>query len=274
LYRSNSLPALLQERLAVRQNEHLFADVLVAISGDEAGWRALEQALVLAQRETSHLHGLHVLASANEKKLTRAHAIRDEFDRRCQAAGVPGELSIEKGRTSRLVCERARWTDLVILSLNFPPSDQPISRLSSGLSTILRRCPRPVLAVPGNPSKLERLLLAYDGSRKADEALFLSAYLVARRELPLVVVTVIEYGRTTFASMEYAEKYLRAKGIRATFIREQGAVAPAILHTAEDYACDLIVMGGYGFNPVMEIVLGSSVDEVLRTTHNPVLICR
>jgi nucleotide-binding universal stress UspA family protein len=263
-----------QERLAVRQDERLFADVLIAVSGDESGWRALDQALILAQREDSHLHGLHVLASENEKKLARAQRVREEFDRRCQEARVQGELTIEKGRTSRLVCERARWTDLVILSLNFPPSAQPVSRLSSGLSTILRRCPRPVLTVPGTPSKLERPLLAYDGSRKADEALFLSAYLAARRELPLVVVTVIEFGRTTLASLEYAEKYLRAKGIKAQFIKEQGPVAAAILRTAEAHACDLIMMGGYGFNPVMEIVLGSAVDEVLRTTRTPVLICR
>jgi nucleotide-binding universal stress UspA family protein len=36
----------------------------------------------------------------------------------------------------------------------------------------------------------------------------------------------------------------------------------------------LIIMGGYGFSPVMEIVLGSAVDEVLRTSRRPVLICR
>jgi nucleotide-binding universal stress UspA family protein len=33
-------------------------------------------------------------------------------------------------------------------------------------------------------------------------------------------------------------------------------------------------MGGYGFNPALEIVLGSTVDEVLRTGQLPVLICR
>jgi nucleotide-binding universal stress UspA family protein len=263
-----------QERLAAHHGENLFTDLLVAISGDDSSWRALDQALVVAKHEAAHLHGLHILSSTNEKKLARAQAVREEFDRRCQAAEVPGDLAIEKGRTSRLICERARWTDLIILSLNFPPSAQPVARLSSGLSTILRRCPRPVLAVPGASSKLARPLLAYDGSRKADEALFLSAYLAARWKLSLIVVTVIEYARTTLASLEYAEKYLHAKGIEAQFVKEQGQVASAILRTAEASDCDLIIMGGYGFNPVMEIVLGSAVDEVLRTTPNPVLICR
>jgi len=33
-------------------------------------------------------------------------------------------------------------------------------------------------------------------------------------------------------------------------------------------------MGGYGFSPVLEVVIGSSVDQVLRESRQPVLICR
>ena len=37
---------------------------------------------------------------------------------------------------------------------------------------------------------------------------------------------------------------------------------------------DLILMGGYGYGPVAEVVLGSAVDGVLRASSQPVLICR
>ena len=37
---------------------------------------------------------------------------------------------------------------------------------------------------------------------------------------------------------------------------------------------DLIIMGSYGLSPVVEIVLGSTVDQVLRESSLPVLICR
>jgi nucleotide-binding universal stress UspA family protein len=36
----------------------------------------------------------------------------------------------------------------------------------------------------------------------------------------------------------------------------------------------LIVMGGYGRGPVLEVVLGSALDQVLRQSHRPTLICR
>jgi nucleotide-binding universal stress UspA family protein len=33
-------------------------------------------------------------------------------------------------------------------------------------------------------------------------------------------------------------------------------------------------MGSYGYNPVLEVVLGSAVDQVLRSSQHPTLICR
>jgi nucleotide-binding universal stress UspA family protein len=34
------------------------------------------------------------------------------------------------------------------------------------------------------------------------------------------------------------------------------------------------LMGGYGHSPVLEVVLGSVVDTVLRASQQPVLVCR
>ena len=123
-------------------------------------------------------------------------------------------------------------------------------------------------------SHLHRALLAYDGSPKSEEALFVATYLSVRWDVPLVVVTVIETDRTTSEPLARAQIYLEMRGGQATFVKESGPVAGAILRTAEEHGCDLIITGGYGFSPVMEIVLGSAVDEVLRTSRRPVLICR
>ena len=57
-------------------------------------------------------------------------------------------------------------------------------------------------------------------------------------------------------------------------MKETGPVAEAILKTAEEHESDLIIMGGYGLGPVLEVVLGSAVDQVLRASRRPMLICR
>ena len=132
-----------EDRVAARRDDRLFADVLVAVSGDEFGWQALEQALAVARQEGSRLLGVHVVRSEAGRNRDEVQAIRAEFGRRCEAAGVPGELVIEAGGVARKLCERSRWADLVVLSLAHPPASQPVARLGSGFRTLIRRCPRP-----------------------------------------------------------------------------------------------------------------------------------
>jgi nucleotide-binding universal stress UspA family protein len=254
----------------------LFSDILIAVNGEEAGWNALEYALFAARHEEAQVHGLHVVSSEVERDSPEAHAVRAEFGRRCEQAGVSGEFVVEAGEVSERICERSRWTDLVVLSLSYPPGPQPVARLGSGMSTIIRRCPRPVLLVPQTATvpHLERLLLAYDGSPKAEEALFVATYISGRWDIPPVVVTVTESGRTSSETGARAQEYLEAHGVEPTLLERQGPVATEIMVTAEEFECDLVIMGGYGFRPMLEVVLGSAVDEVLRTSRRPVLICR
>ena len=122
--------------------------------------------------------------------------------------------------------------------------------------------------------RLTRVLLAYDGSPKAEEALFVATCLSGRWNIPLVVVVVMEGGHITSETLARAQEYLEGHGVHPTLVKGQGSVAAEIMVTAEEHGCDLIIMGGYGFSPVLEVVLGSAVDEVLRTSRRPMLICR
>jgi nucleotide-binding universal stress UspA family protein len=266
-----------QARRATPESAGIVADLLVAIDGEDAGWRALDHALFIAQQEGSRLAGLHVVGSAAQRDGAAAQALRAEFERRCAAAGVPGRLAIEAGGAARLICERARWTDLVVVSLSYPPGHEPITRLRNGFRSLVQRCPRPILAVPnmtGAVSRPQRILLPYDGSPKAEEALFFATYLALHWKQELAVLTVLEGERTTDAAIERAQSYLEAHAVQATYLVERGAVGDAIVRAAEAQASDVIVIGGYGFSPLLEIMLGSAVDQVLRASRRPVLICQ
>jgi nucleotide-binding universal stress UspA family protein len=88
------------------------------------------------------------------------------------------------------------------------------------------------------------------------------------------VVSVSDQGGQAEDTLETARDYLDNLGISAQYIVERGPVAEAILHTSESLGSDFTIMGGYGLSPVLEVVLGSTVDEVLRRSEDPVLICR
>jgi nucleotide-binding universal stress UspA family protein len=164
--------------------------------------------------------------------------------------------------------------DLVVLSLSHPYAPRPIARLESGLRTIIRRSPTPVVAVPKSMVRLDRVLLAYDGSPKATEALFVATYLAARWDISLVVLAVMEDEQRARDALLYARTYTEDHKVQATTVQERGLVAETILVVAEEEGADLIVMGGYGSGPLVEFALGSTVEQVLRSSSWPVLICQ
>ncbi len=262
-----------EERLAERPDDRLFVDVLVAIDGGVLGWQALDQALIVARREGGRIHGLHVIPAEQEVASETISAVEVEFDRRCTEAGVPGRLTVEVGEIPHAICGRARWVDLVVLSLAYPPAPEPLSKIGSGFRTIIRNCPRPMLAVPESPDRVDSALLAYDGSARAEEALFVGTYLAGRWDLALTVVTVMENGVTP-ETLDNARRYLEEHGVQAEYVETDGPVADALTSLVQERALDWIMMGGYGSSPVLEVVLGSTVNHVLRRSRLPMLICR
>ncbi len=262
------------EETSIEIDGQLFKDLLVPVSGEKHSWRALDQALIIAQREKARLLGLHVVSSKDDLDATYLEAIQEQFELRCQQAGVPGKLSVAAGAVSNQICQRSRFSDLIVVSLDYPPAAQPLSRLSSGFGSIIRRCPRPIMAVPGEPTSLNRALLAFDGSPKAEEALYLATYLAGKWRISLSVITVLDNGKVTHKTLKRAQKYIEAHGVPAKYLKSKGIVAEEIMKAAEAQQIDLLIMGGYGAAPVMEVVLGSSVDQVLRESRRPILICR
>jgi nucleotide-binding universal stress UspA family protein len=264
-------------QLPLHRADIMFSDILVAISAEETGWLALEQALIFAQNESnlSHLHGLHVLSEESYLENEHLVSIQDTFSHRCQEFGVTGSLAFERGSVARRICERAQWVDLIITTLVHPPEDKAIKRLSSGFRTIIRRCPRPILAVPGRVIALDRALLAYDDSPKAKEALFIAAYFASKWGILLTVANVYIKGQSGEKYLADAQKYLEKLNIQADYVLDEcDSISDSILEIAKKYKSELIVMGGYEASPVYEMVTGSTVDQVLRDTHIPVLICR
>ena len=148
------------------------------------------------------------------------------------------------------------------------------ARVPTELRGLIQRCPTPVLVVSGLPSSLRRLLLAYNGSLKAREALFVAAYLALRGGGELAVVVVREEGIDHPAVLSEARSYLEGSGVSAAYLEENGPVAQAILSAAAAQRSDLILMGGYHHGPVLDFFLGSAVDEVLGASQQPVLLCR
>ncbi len=252
----------------------LFTNLLVPVTGARSGWAALALAGEVARRERGRVLGLYVVPKPGQRTDEHARAVKAEFEQRCQAAGIPGRLAVEAGEVAERICERSAWVDMTIVRLAHPPRPEPWAKLSSGLRTLVRNCASPLLVTPQpRVVRLGRALVAYNGSPKADSALQVAAYCAEHWSLALAVVCVGAGGFDAAAAAAQAREQLTARGLSATYHVATGPVAETVLRQAAEQASDLIIMGGYGRGPFLEIALGSTVDHVLRRSLLPTLIC-
>jgi nucleotide-binding universal stress UspA family protein len=260
--------------LAQRYRDKMFDYVLIPVGGDTQIWTGLEQAIVIAQRENSQLRGMHIVPDEAALASSNAEAVQAEFDRRCEDAGVNGRLILKTGPIAQTIIDRARWNDLVVMNLAHPPGSSIVARLGSGFRLVIKRSTRPILAVPpGAVSQFDKMLVAYDGRSKSKKALVMAASLVKRWQAQLVIVTAYEKNAPDPRIVDDAHHYLEQRKIEANFVIESEKAVDAIMETAVSHNCNLIVMGGYGTQSVVEVMYGSPTNAVLRLTPVPVLIC-
>ncbi len=255
--------------LMPRKEGRIFSAILVALTGQESGWKALEQALTIAEIEGSKIASLHIHRGSTEHSLQQ---VKETYSTKVDGMDIEAKLYIEEGDVLETLTQRALWNDLLIFSLEHPPGDHLTDRLRSRIRSLVQSCPRPLLAVPA-VTDMKHGLLAFDGSPKATEALYLAAYLTEKWGIKLTVVTAPEDSVIRISPIDKAREYLEARNIPAEFYSEIGSPAEVILKTKESRGCDFLIVGGYGYQPIMEVLFGSTLDALLRRSDIPILIC-
>ncbi len=257
-------------KMVDRYTDRLFGEILVPLTGVEASWLALEQAILVAGKEGSVLHGLHVIPTRATRDDEELQKIQARFNQRCEEANIQGNLISEVGNVPRKVNQRALLTDLISLHVAHPPSPG-ISSLQSGLRTIIRNAARPILTVPEKVSPMDSGLLAFDGSVKSKEALFVATYLAEKWKTKLVVLTINTGDQDKL--QEYARSYLDLHEIQADYLVLDGS-RDIFLKIIQDYHINLVIMGSYSGTTLKEVVVGSAVNFLLRAANCSLLICR
>ena len=260
-------------RAVTRYTDHLFTDILVPLSGDTESWDALEQAILIGQREGARLHGLHIVDSKEKVESADALAVQDKFNQSCSAANVDGKLIIEFGEITKKICERATMTDLIVLKIVHPPLGG-LATLQSPFRAIITHSSRPLLGVPATTTQFQRGLLAYDGSLRAKEALFVATYLAEMWKTELVIYTSLEGGKIKPDIQDYVKRYLDIHELQADYITVETNSKEDLKNMIEERHADLVLMGGYNSSVLHEVFIGSSLDYMLRESKVPTFICR
>lgn len=231
----------------------LLDSVLLVLQDDQADDVTLRHGLELARAESAVVLGFAPVAPQAE--------LRRRFEDACRAHGVKGQLAFGRPEALRAVVRevqaRARYADLVVV-----PAAGKLTR------ALLRHSPKPLLLATEAPTATRRPLLAYDGGAKADEALFVVAYLSVTRKLRPVVLHV---GKDD-GLLARAGEYLERLGVAADLVSSGGPVAEAIVRVAAERGCDSLFVGSHSGLRWVEEMLGGVLDELIELTELPIIV--
>ncbi len=264
-----------QQQLARDRYHHLFKHILIPLDGSEENWQVFQHYLDHDSTD-DHLLGLHVVGKQSKVDSRKMRRMRERFMDAIRDKDLEGEFAVEVGNKAvELINRRAAWVDLVVARGTRPKGSVVLEQASPEMKALVEHCPRPIQVTPdGTQSELSHLILAYDGSPKSDEALFIATYLTSRWKKDLTVVTV-QTQYTSAVAMERAHSYLQQHGLKdVNYVLCEGDIAQLVLDTAAEYKCNYLVMGGFSFRSLRNLTLGSSAVRVLLEFPDPMLICR
>jgi nucleotide-binding universal stress UspA family protein len=274
--------------------------ILVALDGSQHAAAALDHALWLAERLHASVMALHVVdvvsiegsflhdvsgslgfepyldfsSKMRDVLRERGRVILDLAERRCAERNVACATALPIGVVANEICDQARLADLIVLGHRGVNERFSTGLLGSTTESVARKAPRPVLVCPTTFAPVARPLLAYDGSQRASAALHGAADVTSALGLPLTVVHVERAGSDPDAVLAEARQYLESYGVAVTTKRLTGSPHQRIVDVVRDGPYDLLFIGAYGHSRIIEMVLGSTTEYVLRNAACPIFLAR
>ncbi len=275
--------------------------VLVGLDGSEHSMAASRYAIYLGQQLKAFVVGLHVIdviaiegsfvhdisgslgfepyldfaSKMREVLRDRANVILEEFGTSAAAAGVKHETISATGVVPNELAERAKTADLLVIGNRGVNEKFSTGLLGSTAESVTRKSPKPVLVCPATFHEVTRPLLAYDGSHRAAAAMQRAADFCAALSLPLTVLTVNRDDIVGKRTLDEAKSYLRAYDLNIEYELQQTGNAPErIANYLREQNHDMLFIGAYGHGRIIEMVLGSTTEYVLRNSSCPVFLNR
>jgi nucleotide-binding universal stress UspA family protein len=211
----------------------------------------------------------------NDKRAKAAMAAFDEAARRAAVSAKSHMLEVPVANAPDVFAKVARRFDLAIMG-QAEPDTPALERLL--VEAALFDSGRPVLIVPYIQRKgltLDRVLVAWDGSRSAARAVADAMPLLVRAKAAEVLTVASEPAKSDEMPGADIAHHLARHGVKVevdSIVAVGTDVASTILSHAADISADFLVMGGYGHSRLREFVLGGVTRGILGAMTLPTLM--
>ncbi|HEU4340976.1 MAG TPA: universal stress protein [Candidatus Binatia bacterium] len=278
----------------------MIKNILVPLDGSEHSRAALDYGMWMAEKFGGSLFGQHVIDTISvegtffhdisgslgfepyldfstkmrEALEERGKVILEDFSDRCRQKGIKHQTFLDLGIIPNEICERSKIADLVVIGHRGINEEFSTGLLGTTAETVTRKCPRPVFVSTKKFKIIERPLLAYDGSERASAAMEAAAEFCTVIRLPLTVLTIAKEEKIAEENLKQARSYLASYAIETRYESTRGYPEQRIIDCLVKFNHDLLFIGAYGHRRIIEMVLGSTTEYVLRKSPCPVFLNR
>ena len=278
----------------------MIKNILIPLDGSEHSTAALDYGMWMAEKFGGPLFGQHIIDTISiegtffhdisgslgfepyldfstkmrEVLEERGKGILEDFAQRCRDKGIKYQIFLDMGLIANEICERSKVADLVVIGHRGINEEFSTGLLGTTAESITRKCPRPIFVSTRKFKAIERPFLAYDGSQRASAAMESAAEFCSVLHLPLTVLTIAKEEKVGETVLKQAKSYLSAYTIETRYELDRGHPEQKIIEHLTKFGYDLLFIGAYGHRRIIEMVLGSTTEYVLRNTPTPVFLNR
>lgn len=212
--------------------------------------------------------GPEIIEAQREAAKVVADRVEAMF-RRATADGGEAVWRQGDGDAGELMAVTARTCDLTISGRQATSGIDALA--SQVIEQLVQQAGGPVLMLPPGLAEApgKRVLVGWNGRREAARSMKDAMPFLMTAEESVVVSIGEDYGE----DLEAAVAMLARHGVtaRAERIADTDDAGRALLATASEQRCDLLVMGAYGHSRLRELVLGGATRHVLQHAELAVL---
>ncbi|TFW05387.1 universal stress protein [Oxalobacteraceae bacterium OM1] len=260
-----------------------YPTIIVHVDGSNLLEKRVEIAIQIARHENACLLGVAVTglqadAEAMHLARRRAGTALEHFSAMAATAGLPmTEQRLAEGDAAQVLCEEARFTDLVVLGQPASGESGPEASVDF-LQYVALNAVCPVLIVPASERVFsigDRVLVGWNGSAAAARAMHdAMPFLQQAKQVHLAVATDGMNAAQGDATVGKASAFLSRHGVKAQLQRQPvtADAGHALLQLSGELTADLIVMGCVAHPRGRRVLPGGATRVVLEEADVPVLM--
>ncbi len=256
--------------------------ILLALDDTPAGAAACRVAIALAEKCSARVTGLCILDTEfltprepepiggayykmqiDTARLKRARdkqaTLVTSFEDNCRERNVVATSALLDGTPLPHILHAADSHDLIVIGRDTAFHSQPARHMAETVEELLKKNPRPIVVTAPTSTKIDPILVAFDGSVAAARSLqvFTLLHMEDAGSVHLVSVAVSDEEARSIA--QRGAGYLALHGVSVQTHAIASSVDPADILLAEAQSIDagVIVMGAFGHRRWRESLLGS-----------------